>query len=194
MRTSMTGFLTLLLLLLASPSPAFDRPCMMDDDMMTGGGMGSGYGMSMMGLGQGVMGYGMGMMGSGMDMMGPVGPYGMLDLAPEQRTKINKILDDLRKQHLAVMGKMLDEQAKLRDLFDDEKLDAKKIGAAYDALSAQRRNLLVLRVEATNAIREILTKEQREELKQMMRGKGCGMHSGTGPGPGGKMQHGPMGQ
>jgi Spy/CpxP family protein refolding chaperone len=191
----MTGFLAVLLLaLLPSAAPAFDRPGMMDDDMMMGGGMGMGYGMSMLGLGQGVMGYGMGMMAGGADMMGPVGPYGMLDLTPDQRTKINKILDELRKQHLAVMGKMLDEQAKLRDLFSEEKLDAKKIGSAYDALSALRRKLIETRVEATNSIREILTKEQRDELKQMMRGKGRGMRSGMGPGPGSQMQRGMMGQ
>jgi Spy/CpxP family protein refolding chaperone len=183
MRTGLTGVsVVLLLALMSTASPAFDRPCMMDDDMMPGGGMGMGYGMSMMGMGQGVMGYGMGMMGGGADMMGPVGPYGMLDLTPEQQTRINKILDDLRKQHLAVMGKMLDEQAKLRDLFNEEKLDSKKIGAAYDALSAQRRKLIETRADATNSIREILTKDQRDELKQMMRGKGYGKGSGmSGP-------------
>jgi Spy/CpxP family protein refolding chaperone len=184
MKKKMAIVLVLLLTLSVSAGAGgYDHPCMMDDDMLMGGGMGMGYGMSMMGMGQGIMGYGMGMMGGGADMMGPVGPYGMLDLSPEQRAKINKLLDDLRKQHLAVMGKMLDEQAKLRDLFNEEKLDAKKIGAAYDALSAHRRKLVESRVDATNGIREILTKEQRDQLKQIMRGKGRGMGPGTGGGP-----------
>jgi Spy/CpxP family protein refolding chaperone len=152
---------------------------MMDDsDMpMMGGGSGMGYGMGMMGggMGQGSCG----MMGNGMGMMGS-GSFGMLNLTAEQRTKINKIQDALRKQHWAVMGKMMDEQAKLRDLYEDDLLDAKKITAVSDAIHALRKQMIESRVEAFNRMRDVLTKEQRDQLTKMQRG-GRGM---MGPGYG----------
>jgi Spy/CpxP family protein refolding chaperone len=139
---------------------------MMDDNdmpMMSGGcGMGPGMGMG-------------GMQGRG--MMGP-GAFGGLDLTSEQRTKINKIQDDLRKQHWAVMGKMMDEQAKLRDLYDEEKLDAKKIIAVSDSIYALRKQMIESRVDAFNRMRDVLTDKQREQLPRLRRG-GWGM---MGPG------------
>lgn len=142
---------------------------MMDDnDMpMMGGGGGMGYGIGMMGdgMGQGpcgVMGNGMGMMGSGL--------FGKLDLTAEQRIKINKIQDDLRRQHWAVMGKMMDEQAKLRDLYEEDLLDVKKITAVSDAIQALRKQMIESRIDAFNRMREVLTKEQREQLSKLQRG------------------------
>ena len=142
---------------------------MMDDnDMpMMGGGGGTGYGMG--------MGNGMGMMDAGY--------FGMLDLTSGQRTKINKIQDDLRKQHLGVMAKMIDEQAKLRDLYDEEKLDAKKITAVSDSIHALRKQMIESRIDAFNRMRDVLTKEQREQLTKLQRGGGM-----MGPG----YRHGTM--
>ena len=112
-----------------------------------------------------------------MGMMG-YGAIGALDLTKDQRAKINKIQDDMRKQHWALMGKMMDEQTKLRDLYDEEKLDAKKISAVSDAVHALRKQMMESRIEATNRMREVLTKEQREQLNTSTRG-GRGM-LGTG--------------
>lgn len=201
MRKGMLLLVVLFLLaLIPSAGLAGTPPCAMDEDMpmmgygpgMMGCGMGYGRGMGYgMGHGSGMMGYGMGMMGYGMGFMGLEGPYGMLDLTDEQEAKIDKLLDGLKKQHLEIMGKMMDQQAKMRDLFREEKLDMKKIGAVYDAFSALRKQLLEARVNATNRIREILTKEQRDELKQLYRGRGYGMGPGMG---GGKMRRGMMNQ
>jgi Spy/CpxP family protein refolding chaperone len=122
-----------------------------DDDMpMMGGGMGVGS-CGMMGGGAGMMGY---------------GAFGALDLTKDQQARINKIQDDMRKQHWAIMGKMMDEQSKLRDLYAEEKLDAKKIGAVSDAVYALRKQMIESRIEATNRMREVLTKEQREQLNK----------------------------
>jgi Spy/CpxP family protein refolding chaperone len=137
----------------------------MDDNdmpMMGGGGMGYGMGMGCM---------------QGRGMMGP-GAFGGLDLTAEQRAKINKIQDDLRKQHWAMMGKMMDEQTKLRDLYNEEKLDAKKITAVSDSMHALRKQMIESRIDAFNRMREVLTKEQREQLTKLQRG-GQGM---MGPG------------
>ncbi len=156
---------------------------------MGGMGMMDDGDMPMMGGGMGMMGGGMGpgscgMMGGGMGMMG-YGRFGSLDLTKDQQTKINKIQDDMRKQHWAIMGKMMDEQAKLRDLYDEEKLDAKKIGAVNDAVYTLRKQMMESRIDATNRMREVLTKEQREQLNKR---PGSGM-----PGMGHK-QGGMMGQ
>jgi Spy/CpxP family protein refolding chaperone len=145
-----------------------------------GGGMGMGPGM--MG-GSGMMGMGAGMMGGG--MMGLHG-LNMLDLSDEQRGKINAIHDKLRKQHWEVMGKMMDEHNALRDLYDAETLDGKKIGATYDRIFKLKRQMIDTGIKAHNDAVAVLTKEQREQLKQLRRGRGMG-----GPGMGGR---GPMGQ
>jgi Spy/CpxP family protein refolding chaperone len=141
--------------------------------MMGGYGMGMGGGMMGMGM---TGGGGMGMMGGGgMGMMGGdgLGMFGMLDLTDEQRTKISKIHDDLRKQHWAMMGKMMDEQNALRDLYQADVLDAKKIGAVYGNLGKLRQQMAETHVEAKNKIHALLTPEQRDQMRQWRRG-GCG--------------------
>ncbi len=146
------------------------------DDMM---GMMGGTGMMSMGQGMCGMGGGAGMMGHGMmhGGMGMIGPVWMLDLSAEQRTKIHKIQDDLRKEHWIIMGKIMDEQAKLRDLYDEDTIDQKKIGAVYDSLFALRKQMILARLDAMNKIRGVLTKEQLEQLKKLRCG-GMGMMGG----------------
>ena len=147
---------------------------------MGGWGMMDDGDMPMMGGGMGTMGGEMGpgscgMIGGGAGMMG-YGALGALDITKDQQAKINKIQDDLRKQHWAIMGKMMDEQAKLRDLYAEEKLDAKKIGAVSDAVYALRKQMIESRIDAINRMRDVLTKEQREQLNKR---SGGGM-MGTG--------------
>lgn len=186
-------------------SAAMPEMPMMQGGMGPGGMMGMG-GPGMMGQGSGGMGMmsggmgmcpgmmgsgmgGMGMMGGGMGMGGGMmgmGPMAMLNLSDEQRAKLNKIQDGLRKQHWETMGKMMDEQAGLRDLHDADAPDAKKIGAVYERIQALQRQNMVASIEAQNKMRAVLTKEQQEQLKQMRRG---GMPMG-GPG----MMMGPRGQ
>ena len=162
-------------------------PEQMQEMMQQRGGYGMGMGPGMMG-GQGMMG-GSGMMGMGAGMMGGgmMGLHGlnMLDLGDEQRGKINAIHDKLRKQHWEVMGKMMDEHNALRDLYDAETLDGKKIGATYDRIFKLKRQMIDTGIKAHNEAVAVLTKEQREQLKQLRRGRGMG-----GPGMGGR---GPMG-
>jgi Spy/CpxP family protein refolding chaperone len=105
----------------------------------------------------------------GMGKMGP-GAFGGLDLTAEQRTKINKIQDEMRKQHWALMGKIMEEQAKLRDLYDEDLLEAKKITAVSDVIHAYRNQMIESRIDAFNRMREVLTKEQREQFTKLRRG------------------------
>jgi Spy/CpxP family protein refolding chaperone len=137
--------------------------------------------MSGYGMGPGMMGY---------------GPLGNLDLSDEQRTKINKIFDTERKQHWTIMGQMMEEQNKLRDLYAAEEPDPKKVGAEYGAIAKLRQQMIETHVQADNEMKEALTKEQREQLRQWNRG---GWGPGRGPrgpaaGKGGAVGPGMMGQ
>jgi Spy/CpxP family protein refolding chaperone len=122
-------------------------------------------------------------MGSG--IMG-MGPLHMLDLSDEQRAELRKIQDNLRKRHWTTMGKIMDEQSELRELFDSETPGAKVIGAVYGKIFDYRQQMIEEKIEAMNRMRAVLTKEQWEQLKQMrrgMRGSGHrGMRHGSGMG------------
>lgn len=191
-------------------------PMMSDRDMPTtmqpgqmgygGYGMGPGGGMGMMGggpgggmgmMGGGGMMGGMGMGGPGMGMMGGMGPVWMLDLSDEQRGKIEKIQDDTRRKNWDTYGKIMDEQAKLRDLYSGETVDPKKVGAVYAGIAKLQQQVIESSVEAHNRVQAVLTKEQKEQLKQWSRGgmggrgmMGPGGRGGYGPG---NMQRGGMG-
>ncbi len=141
------------------------------------------------GIGPELMGPGM-MMGLGMGM----GPIWMLDLTDEQRSKIDAIYDDVRKKDWATMGKIMDEQAKLRDLYQADTPDAKKIGAVYGNIAKLRQQMIEANVDAQNRAQGILTKEQREQLQRWRRGmwrggpmRPRGGQAGPGNGPGGMM-------
>ncbi len=139
------------------------------------------HGMGMMGGGGG-MGFGdgasMGMMdGYNRGMMG-LGPISMLDLTPDQRSKLNKIRYDLRKQHWAIMGKIIDEQAKLSDLYAADKPDPKKIGAVYGGIFDLRRQMIETQIDAMNRAKDILNKDQLNKLKQLQQYRGMGAGGG----------------
>ncbi len=165
------------LMLLSPVVQAQEKSGMMDEDMQ---GMISG--MDMMGGGMGMMG-GQGMCGSMGMMHGGMGSLRMLNLTAEQRTKINAIHDGLRKEHWAIMGKIMDEQAKLRDLFEAEKPDTKKLGPVFDTIFSLRKQMILTSIDAKNSMREVLTKEQLDQLKQWHHGtSGGGATPGAGPG------------
>jgi Spy/CpxP family protein refolding chaperone len=173
----------------ADDAGGFD-PYGMGPGMMGGYGMGPGM-MGGYGMGPGMMGgYGM-----GPGMMG-VGAIGNLDLSDEQRTKINKISDAERKQHWVIMGQMMEEQNKLRDLYAAEEPDPKKVGAEYGAIAKLRQQMIETHVQADNEMHEVLTKEQREQLRQWNRdgwGRGRGPRGPAG-GKGGAVGPGMMGR
>jgi len=122
-------------------------------------------------------------MGPGM-MMGYGALYG-LDLSDEQRAKIDKIFDAERKQHWGIMGQMLEEQNKLRDLYNADEPDPKKVGAVYGQIAKLRQQMLETHVQASNQMQQVLTKEQRDQLRQWNRGGwGWGPRGPAGGRPG----------
>jgi Spy/CpxP family protein refolding chaperone len=144
------------------------------------GMMGPGMG-GMMGMGPGTMGQGPGMMGGG--MMG-MGPFAMLNLSDEQRAKINKIQDELHKKNWDTQGKIMEENTKLRDLYDVDTPDPKKISAVYERIYALKRQTIEASIEAHNKMRALLTKEQQDQLANLRRGRGMPMGGAGMMGPG----------
>jgi Spy/CpxP family protein refolding chaperone len=112
----------------------------------------------------------------------------MLDLTDEQRNKIENIHDDVRRKNWDTYGKIMDEQSKLRGLYSGETVDAKKVGAAYAGIAKLQQQVIEANVEAHNRVQTVLTKEQKEQLKQWSRG---GMGGRGMMGPGGRGSCGP---
>ncbi|BCG04659.1 hypothetical protein PPGU19_092270 (plasmid) [Paraburkholderia sp. PGU19] len=136
------------------------------------GGWGCGGGPGMIGgagPGGGMMGYGMGpgmMRGFGMGSgMGFNAWTGTLDLTDAQRVKINQIQDDTRKTHWTLMGNMLDQQARLRDLYEAPKRDSAEITKTYKAIDAIRQKMFDSSIDARKRIEALLTAQQQEKLR-----------------------------
>ena len=131
----------------------------------------------MMGPGGGMMGPGM--MGGYEDYEtgpGMMGDYGLgqisrLDLSDQQRDQINKLSDQLRRKHWDIMGKMMDERSKLRDLYAEDKPDAEKVGAVYDEIAKLQKEMVQTRIETGNKIQDVLTPQQQEQLKTWRQGR-----------------------
>ncbi len=146
-------------------------PGMMGGYGNRGQGQGYGYGPGMMGggmMGGGMMGGGM-MDGGGMGGMG-LGPLQALDLNEQQQTRINQIRDETRRKNWESMGKLMDEQARLRDLLAAEKRDPAAIGKQSMKMADLQRQLLEASIESHNRIEALLSKEQRDQLRSYRRG------------------------
>jgi Spy/CpxP family protein refolding chaperone len=126
------------------------------------GGYGSGYGM-----GSGQMGGGYGPdYGMGTGMMGGYGTGSDLNLTVEQRSKIAKIQNEVRRKHWDLMGKMQDEQAQMNDQYASEKRDDAALSASYRKMSELRHQMFDLSLSAQKQIDAVLTQEQREKQKR----------------------------
>jgi Spy/CpxP family protein refolding chaperone len=154
----------------------------MGPGMMGGYGMMHGPGM-MGGYGPGY-GYGYGM---GPGMMG-MGPVWMLKLTDEQRAKISKLQNELRKKQWATMGQIMDEREKLFELYSTENPDSKKVGAVYGKIFDLRRQMIEAAIDTRNRVQGLLTQEQRAQLEQWRHGWGA---SPGGPGMMGPGMMGP---
>jgi Spy/CpxP family protein refolding chaperone len=108
------------------------------------------------------MGYGMGPMGMG--HMG-MGYMGMLDLSNKQRKAMREINRNNRAKRWALRDQMADYSDQLYALYDQDKPDPGKIGAVYKKIFDIRRQLIEERIRQRNQQYDVLTKEQREQMK-----------------------------
>ncbi len=142
---------------------------------MGGYGMG-GYGMGGYGMGgDGMMGgYGMGpgMMdgqgrgfGMGSGMMGGYGARADLHLTAEQRSKIAKIQDEVRRKHWDLMGKMQDEQSQINEQYNADPRDDAALSKSYRNMLELRQQMFESSLAAQKQMDTVLTAEQREKMK-----------------------------
>ena len=163
---------------MASP-PASSCGCEMGSGMMRGSGQGHGPhgqdmmdrdpGMMMGGRGPGKMGGGPRMMGEGPGMMG-MGMYAALDLTDQQRAKIARIFEDVRKKNWDTMGKVMDESATLRDLYNAPTHDPAAIGRQTVKIAELKRPIIESMVTAHDQVEALLTTEQKDRLRNFGRG------------------------
>jgi len=150
-----------------------ERRRLMQEHWMTvhegAGMMGGGWGMGPggYGMGAGMMGgYGMGpgmMGGYGMGAGCGMGLQGLSDLSADQRTRINRIQDETRRKHWELMGKVMDEQARLRDLQDAPTRDSDAIANTQKKISELQRQMYEASADAHKRVGAVLTKEQQEK-------------------------------
>lgn len=117
------------------------------------------------------------MMGGGMMGGYGCGPgngsvMGGLDLTRDQRSRINAIVDQTRKSHWTLMGKMLDQQASLRDLYNAPTRDQAAIDKGYKTLRDLRQQMYTTSVDARKRIEAVLTPGQRDKLREDWRESG----------------------
>lgn len=132
----------------------------MGGGMMGGDGVMGGYGMGPGMMGDQGRGYGM---GSG--MMGGYGARADLHLTAEQRSKIAKIQDDVRRKHWDLMGKMQDERSQMNEEFNAEPRDDAALSKSFRKMSELRQQMFDSSLAAQKQMDAVLTAEQREKMK-----------------------------
>ena len=154
-----------------TPQGAY-APCGMGPEMMGGNGSGYGMGTGMMGGNGSGYGMGSGMMGGygsrygmGSEMLGNHAQRSDLNLTTEQRGKIGKIQENVRRKHWDLMGKMQDEEMMMNEQYNSDNRDDSAISNSYRKMSEFRRQMFDLSLSARSQIDAVLTKEQREKQR-----------------------------
>jgi Spy/CpxP family protein refolding chaperone len=102
-------------------------------------------------------------------MMG-MGMYAALDLTDQQRAKITRIFEDMRKKNWDTLGKVMDESATLRDLYEAPTHDPAAIGRQTVKIAELKRPIIESMVTAHDQIEALLTADQKERLRNFGRG------------------------
>jgi Spy/CpxP family protein refolding chaperone len=92
--------------------------------------------------------------------------YEELKLTDEQKSKLEKLYFDFRKNQADIAGKLNKARIELRELLSAEKLDKSAIDKKVDEISGYTRDLFKNRVNYWFNILQVLTPEQRKILKE----------------------------
>jgi len=130
----------------------------------------------------------MGMRRRGPGMRGGMAMWGpqlaeRLKLTDEQRTRMRDIMDQQRRHAIQSRADLQIARLDLGKLMRADDPDASAIDAQIDKLARLRADLAKSRVASLMEAREVLTPEQRDQLKQMRQHPGMGRGRGPG-GPG----------
>ena len=163
--------------------PDMMGPGYMDPEARGRGGWGHmGRGGMMMGLGMGggMMGGGAmqpGMMGPGGMGPGMMGPGGMrllnpwlaerLDLTESQQERVDALEEGLLEKQFAMMRAMHAQRPAMWNRDPAEKVDVDAVMASHDAMMSAGREVMRARLQAWNDVLDLLTDEQRSQLRDL---------------------------
>ncbi|MDI5889571.1 Spy/CpxP family protein refolding chaperone [Halomonas rhizosphaerae] len=139
----------------------------MGPGMMMGGQGGMDPGMMMGGqggMGPGMMMGGQGGMGPGMMMGGQGGMAGILD--EEQLSSLREIRREHRSAHFERMGEMMNLRDDMMLLMQAERPDPEEVQALHGQMATLHGEMMADKVRMRNRMQDLLTDEQREQLKQ----------------------------
>lgn len=128
-------------------------------------------GPSMMGPGGGNMGQRMPRQGGGPSMgMNPAmmapRPFAGVDFSEAQRKQIQEMMAQERKMHQQRVEMMQGVQQQLQELYMADIWDAGAITKLYEKMHAEQRKTIAAMAEARNKVYQLMSKEQREQMKK----------------------------
>lgn len=148
---------------MALASVVLAQPYGMGQGMMGGYG---GYGM-----GPGMMGGYGGGMGRGMMFGYANEAYAGLDLSPEQRKKIADIQEETSKAMWQLMGTMHQQGYHMQGMLGPGALDEQAARKSFQTMTETHKAMFEMQLEARKRTDAVLTKEQREKLRQYWSGR-----------------------
>ena len=91
----------------------------------------------------------------------------LLQLSQEQKTALEKHRDEMGKAFKDLRGNKMEAEKELKEALDSG--DTSKIEAAKGKILAALEALLNKRIEGVKSINQILTQEQQEKFRQILR-------------------------
>ena len=95
-----------------------------------------------------------------------------LDLTDEQATQVRSIRDSYQPKMKALREKMKDNRKQLREEMHAETIDQQKVKKLAQTMGDLKAEKIILRAEKRSKIRDVLTGEQREKMKEMKQHRG----------------------
>lgn len=109
----------------------------------------------------------------GMGGMGPMPPMMLhhLGLSEEQWDKVRDIMHEQRMNNHERHGKMMDARFEMQKVMSKPDATAEEVGAAVEKMCKLRREMVENRIKTQNKIRDVLTKQQKQQFDAMNRGR-----------------------
>jgi len=96
-----------------------------------------------------------------------------LDLNDEQTTQVRTIRDNYRPKMQALSGKIRGNRQQLREVMHEDTINQSKVKELAQVMGDLKTDKIILRAEMKAEMHKVLTKEQREKMKEW---KGRGGH------------------
>jgi len=97
-----------------------------------------------------------------------------LNLSEEQTKQVRTIRDNYRPQISTLADKMRDNRQQLRELMHGDTINQDKVKELAQVMGDLKTDKIILRAEMKAEIHKVLTKEQREEMKEWKGRRGHG--------------------